>query len=228
MMSAGCRFVVRGVTVASALAFASAVSAATLGSSDFDASAEGWQAINGATGIEWVSTGGSDGGYVRASDQASGALWFFAAPTTFIGNQSAAYGGELSFAVRSESPSAPLANTYAQVQLLGSNGVLLAWHGAPDPGSSWTNYAVTLDSASGWTLGSVGGPAATEADLRAVLGNLQAMRIRGDYGQAVDTTGLDSVSLVSAVPEPVSSLLMLVGLAGVAGRARRQTRTCRS
>jgi hypothetical protein len=215
--------VLRAAAAAVMLALGGAASSATMASSSFDTGSEGWLAVNGSTPIAWVPSGGTDGAYVRASDSRTGALWFFSAPSAYLGDQSAAFGAELSFSLRSEQPSAPLNTPYAQVQLLGTNGILLAWHGGSDPGPDWTSYTVSLDTASGWTVGSLGGAPATEADLRSVLGSLQVLRIRGDYGQAVDSTGLDSVSLASAVPEAPVSVMLLLGLAGIGATRRWRT-----
>lgn len=212
----------RSVTIAASLALASGAWADTLASNGFDVGVDGWLALNGSSGLEWVSSGGVAGGYIRATDQASGSLWFFSAPSVYLGDQSAAYGADFSFSLRSERESEPLATPYAQVQLLGNNGVLLTWSSGVNPGAAWTPYSVSFDSSAGWTTGSLNGVVASEADIRGVLGSLKALRIRGDYGQAVDTTGLDNVSLVSAVPEPSAAAMMLLGVAGLVALRRRR------
>lgn len=216
------RIILAGIST-TALSFGTAASAMTLASSGFDVGTEGWAAVNGSTQIQSVAAGGAAGGYVRASDSATGALWFFNAPASFLGDQSAAYAADLSFSLRSELVSAPLSGSYAQVQLLGNNGLLLAWSSGQNPGADWTPYSVSFDVTAGWTKGSLSGAAASEAEIRSVLGSLKALRIRGDYGQAVDTTGLDSVSITAAVPEPSAALLMLLGVGGLAAvQARRR------
>lgn len=211
----------RGVVAAGSMALATAASATTLASSSFDLGTDGWLAVNGSTAITWIDIGGASGGYVKASDVATGGLWFFAAPAAYTGDQHAAYGAQLSYFLRSESASAPLGTPYAQVQLLGDNGVLLTWSSRVDPSSTWTPYTVTFHTAAGWTTGSLSGPLASEAEIRSVLSNVKALRIRGDYAQAVDTTGLDSVTLVSTVPEPSTAVLMVLGVACVAAARRR-------
>lgn len=197
-----------------ALGMAAPATALTLAGSGFDDGSDGWFAINGARQFAWVASGGDGGGgYVRASDRDGQTLWFFAAPSSYLGDQLAAYGGSLSFALKSDSSAPPLVTAYADVHLLGANGLRLAYGSGITPGADWTHYSVALVADGHWRVGALDGPAATAADFAAVLGDLQALRIRGDYRQAVETTGLDAVVLSAApVPEPASALLWLSGL----------------
>jgi hypothetical protein len=193
-------------------------------STTFSDGADGWKAENGATGFNWISTGGVSGGFVQASDTGGNGLWFFDAPAAYLGNESAAYGGTLSYSIQS-SPTAPaLVGSYADVQLLGANGVLLAYGGDSLPGTTWTPYSISLVANGSWKIGSTTGQAATEAQMVAVLSDLKDLRIRGDYRQSIETTGLDSVVLTSPVPEPAAWALMLGGLGAVGGLARRRAR----
>jgi len=50
-----------------------------------------------------------------------------------------------------------------------------------------TDYAFALNFTGGWTVGSIGGPAATDADIQKVLGGLTEFRV-GASGTAVPTT----------------------------------------
>jgi hypothetical protein len=193
--------------------------------SGFGSDAQGWTVENGALSFSWVAHGGDPGGYLSAADDpaAGSALWFFSAPLNFLGDRSQAYGGSLAFSLDSSSSSAPSTTPRALVQLLGENGVLLAYGGGLLPGTDWTRYQIDLVVGAGWHVGSVGGPSATEADLRGVLGSLVALRINGDFYKGVETTGLDSVVLAAApVPEPASVLLWLAGGMALAGLARRR------
>lgn len=203
-------------------AVASASFADTLVASSFAAGTQGWKAENGAVNFQWVAAGGAPGGFIQADDPGGNGLWFFAAPSAYLGDMLAAYGGTLSYSLTNNSTAPPIVGSFADVQLLGSNGVLLAFGGGPLPGA-WTDYSVDLIADGSWHLGSVGGAVATAADFAGVLADLKSLRIRGDYRQRVETTGLDSVLLVSApVPEPTTAALMLAGLAVAAQFARRK------
>jgi hypothetical protein len=200
----------------------SATFASTLASSSFDDGAEGWKTENGSTGFAWMPTGGDTGGFISASDVGGAGLWFFEAPTAFLTAAAGAYGGTLTYELESSPTSPPIAGSYANVQLLGANGLLLAYGGIANPAATWTPYTVSL-SAGNWMVGSVGGPVATQAQLVSVLSDLKDLRIRGDYKQAIETTGLDTVVLSAApVPEPETYALMLAGLGALAGLSLRR------
>ncbi len=190
-------------------------------SSDFETSAGGWVVANGARSFEWVASGGDPGGFVRARDLRGETLWYFMAPSDYLGDMLSAYGGTLSYRLKSNPTSPPIESAYADVQLLGANGVLLAFGGGIVPQAGWTAYAVPFVADGSWRIGSVSGAAASEADLLSVLSGLSELRIRGDYRQAVETTSLDSV-VIAAVPEPGTVLTILAGLAFMAGIARRR------
>jgi len=204
---------------------ASNACAVPLAASGFDAGAQGWFAVNGAHSFDWQGSGGAPGGHVQAKDFDGQTLWFFAAPADYLGDKLTAYGGSLSFALKSDSSSLALVTPYADIHLLGQNGVRLVYAGSLLPGSDWTRYNIALVADGAWHVDSISGAAATAADFEGVLSDLRQLRIRGDYRQAVETTGLDAVVLSSAaaVPEPVTAWLWLAGLAVVAGTARRRT-----
>jgi Laminin B (Domain IV) len=209
--------------VALVLGCMSAVAGAqVLAVSGFKEGDENWSVQNGAGNFLWLATGGDPGGYIRALEVPEPAsLWFFSAPAAFLGDKAAAYGGTLSFSMRSNWSPPEITAPHASVQLLGANGVLLALQGDVPPALDWTRYAVPLVADGNWKLDSVNGSAATAADMHAVLSDLLALRINGDFGQGIEVSGLDSVVL-SAVPEPAAMGLFLAGLTVVVGHARRR------
>jgi len=200
----------RFVAAALLAAAASSASALTIAESTFDDDAEGWTAFNGFDAFTWA------GGHIQATDASADSLWSFAAPAAYRGDITAAYGGTLSYSLITSTVTGPLVPQYFDVQILGVNGVLLSYH-SPEPHivpvASWRSFTVPLVSNADWTVGSVSGPVATPEQMLAVLSNVSALRIRGDYRQSTETTALDNVVLASAVPEPGAGAMALAGLA---------------
>ena len=196
---------------------------ATLAASSFDVDSEGWIAQNGATSFQWMATGGESGGFVRATDASGGLVWSFSAPVAYLGDQGAAYGGSLSFFLRALPQANPFELNYPDVKLVGAT-MTLAIDAGPSPGSGWTAYNVPLVANGQWRIDSLDGPAASAADLQAVLGSLSAVRIRGEFSNSVDVGGLDSVMLSSAapVPEPATGAMLIAGLLGLSLLTRRR------
>jgi hypothetical protein len=83
--------------------------------------------------------------------------------------------------------------------LIGS-GMQLVMGTAVVPETTWTQYRVFLHEATGWKVGSLMGPVATESQLRQVLSSLEVLRIRAEYRNGPDTDGLDNVRLVYPPP----------------------------
>lgn len=172
---------------------------------DFDAGTERWEIVDLASGgvdygtprarreATWFDTGGADGGgYISHLDNTSDAF-FFSAPCGFLGDKSAFSGGRLSFELRSDVADF-LVDAF--VVLEGNGGVtVVAPVQAPQP--NWTAIDVALDVSVEWRLDDGTGPLVTQPELDAVLANLEALRIPGEWGLAVtETVGLDRVELV--------------------------------
>ena len=211
----------------SALALAASPSfAVVLATSTFSDGPDDWTAKNGSTDLAWVGSGGATdgGGFVQASDQSGDVLWFFSAPTKFIVQAGKAYGGLLSFQLRVVSPSPPNAGNYASVQLLAADGSSLSYFGNFQPTASWSNYLVPLMPGPKWSFSAPTLQAAsppTAEQMQAVLSDLNAIRILGDYRQKGELTGLDSVVLVASnVPEPAPLALWAAGALALGIRAR--------
>jgi hypothetical protein len=79
---------------------------------------------------------------------------------------------------------------------------------------------ITLNTTGGWRLGTAtNGAAATEADIRAVLGSLTYVGISGEIRNGGDRTYLDNVR-AEAVPEP-GIMIALAGGAALLARRRK-------
>ena len=195
-----------------------------LASTDFDSSTEGWNGINGVLNFHWVATGGQSGGFVQGRDFGAGEVWLFDAPTAYLGDQSAAYGGTLSFYLRQSTTANQFTTPLPDVKITG-NGMSLVIDAGDNPGLDWTSYTVTLKPGA-WHIGDLNGAFATKADFETVLADVSALRIRAEYSNARgDVDGIDSVKLLAVpVPEPRTYALMLAGLGAVGFMARRGKR----
>jgi len=166
----------------------------------FESGSEGWVVINGATIHD--PTGGVGGGGALSGNDGNSDIFRFVAPADWLGDQSGYYGAELSFVMRQQISTSQLGDTYADIHLRGAGLDLVADLG-PNPGTDWTGYAINLSLGFGWKVGSLTGRVATEAEIRAVLADLTALEIRGEFvnGSTGDVSWLDNVTL--ADPGPV-------------------------
>ncbi len=179
-----------------------------IATSTFDVDRDGWTVFGDSPAIpNWVAAGGNPGGYIEAIDDISGGVWYWQAPVQYLGDVSTAFGGILSYDLRQSDISSPFGND----DVILSNGSTSIVLDHSHPGTQWTSYIVQLDSTSDWRLGTESGPVATDEDILAVLGDLQSLRIRGEYRVGSDFGGLDNVILI---PEPTTLTLLLV-LSGV-------------
>lgn len=165
--------------------------------STFETGDEGWRVgdLTGAPPLiapTHFDTGGNPGGFIQAQDVF---FWTsFVAPGSFLGDRSAAYGGQLRFDQRE------LANSGGPTLWVGleGGGLRLGYTGVI-PGALWTTMIVPLRPG-GWVDGATLLPATGE-QLLAALSSLTALRINADYLEGADQVGLDNVALLSA-PEP--------------------------
>lgn len=187
--------------------------------SDFEADAEGWQAVDllgvgsygpgselGTYPVTWHAAGGNPGGYIDAPDPSTN-TFFFQAPAKFLGDQSGAIGGALDFCVQTTH------NNYSDdrvVVLIGNGGQTIVTQIAqPDVVDTWLSYSVPL-LAVGFRYDSLFGSLVSDSDFASILGNLENLRIPAEFGTpVVETTGLDSVNLT---PEPAALALLTLGL----------------
>jgi len=183
-----------------ALALATGVAGLAAGQTDttinswFTDDADGWALAGDAGAPEYVETGGNPGGHICADDDVSGNTWYFDAPAKFLGDRSAAYGGDLQFDLKQSSTSSQFDN-HDVVLRDGSRAVVYDFGNATaHPRTNWTHYSVPLDAtADGWTWES-GEPVGATA-FENVLANLTALQIRGEYVSGSDRGCLDNVQL---------------------------------
>lgn len=204
------------------LAWLPAAHADPVASSTFDTGDDGWEVVS-TIGYEgpanWSATGGHPGGLIWAQDPDTGAFGF-AAPATFLGNISAAYGHDLTFDIAAyQMPDQPT----SWVGMRGTNGLeLICFYDTPTSVyPNWHGRAVTMTEDAGWIRVSDGLPP-TSAEFASVLASLDGLVILAEFvdGLQTDVSGLDNVILL---PEPATSGLVLAAAgAALLGRARRQ------
>jgi hypothetical protein len=190
--------------------------------SNFNSSDEGWTIVSfgdlstndysivGTYTPNYIASGGNPGGYIQTTDP-DGGDFTFSAPTSFLGNQSAATG--LSYDLLY----LDTVNYQTTDVMLVGNGERLLYHTIPPfvPGTSWLTNSLSFSPSASWTVGTTTGAAATTGDFQNVLSDLTGIYIRGEYAFGPDNTGLDNVVLIggsSAVPEPGSLTLMTIAL----------------
>jgi predicted ribosomally synthesized peptide with SipW-like signal peptide len=160
----------------------------------------GWQLIGDATtgDAQVVSTGGNPGAFLQGVDTATGGIWYFDAPASFLGDQSAFAGGSLAYDLQ-QSPDGTLVRD--DVVLEGAGTTLVYRYDSvvefPAVTPAWSEYEIPLAPTAGWTVGSSTGPAATPTEIASVLGDLTALRIRGEFVNGNDTGGLDNPRFVA-------------------------------
>ena len=180
--------------------------------STFDASVEGWTVrgftsaltcspLSGGTALtnlSWQSAGGVPGGFLRHPEAGNTGDSYFRAPSAFRGDLSTAYAGLLTIDRRFTSVDADGFEAKNDIQLLGGGFALFA--DVPVPSRElWGRFSVPLLPGH-WNVGSCDGPPATEAQLRAVLGNVTDLFIRAEYVAGNETHDLDNVTITAGAP----------------------------
>jgi|GEM_PF-2755189 len=169
-----------------------------------DGQDSGWQLFGDATTSEAqvVSTGGNPGAYLEGVDTATGGIWYFDAPESFLGDQSAFAGGSLAYDL-TQSPAGSLVRD--DIVLVGGGTTLTYRYDSsadfPALTPAWSEYEIPLDTSAGWRIGTSGSygsrTPATSTQIAAVLGDLTALRIRGEFVNGNDTGGLDNSQFVA-------------------------------
>lgn len=220
---------------AAGLVFTLSLSAQAAVTSTFDTDAEGWSGLTARPGESsapihnvgpfgsYSATGGNPGGYFRLPDPDDQDT-FFSAPAQFLGNQSSAVGGTLSYDLYTDAS----INYAGPNVVLQGGGVTLVYVLTTQPAvqNSWVTVNVALAPSASWHLGSAGGGAASTADFQTALGNLNRLWISAETHSPVEeTSGLDNVRLAAAVPEPATAAMLLLGVAAIAGMHSRRRST---
>jgi hypothetical protein len=197
--------------------------AAIIAQSDFNVTDEGWRvgtlfSATATTVPFYLKDIPTNNGWIETAGLTPSLA--FAAPTAFLGDKSAAYGGSLQFDLRigpflTQAGDRPLV-------VISDGTTELQFRAITPPLFVFVGFDIPSLASAGWEIsngtGAAGSPA-TEAQLLTVLGGLTRFRIEADWNSnptaGDDVTDLDNVRLIagpSAVaPEPASLTLILVG-----------------
>lgn len=206
-------------------AFVLALSPVALGgySWTFDTDAEGWGTLNDARDFTWDGSLGNPAGAIRARDIGDGRIWYFAAPGDFAGNRAGFYGGVINWDILGIQGNQTSIPGRADVMLVGA-GLEIGIDASVLPlNSGWTSWSADIDEQAGWRIinslanGTLSATAATEAQIRAVLADLDGFYIRGEYTNGADQSAIDNVWFV-----PSPGAFALLGMGGLIGAGRRR------
>lgn len=173
---------------------------------DFDVDTQGWNIADLKTGgpylnpintysLQWISSGGDPGGFVRGLDPSSNSF-FFNAPGESLGNLAAYAGGAIAFSLRCSHRSW---GSDACVVLIGGGSAIVSPI-SPLPYTTWGRYKIPLVR-SAWRSNNLNGAVVSQATFDAVLQNVSALRICAEFGaQVEETTELDTVWVRQAAP----------------------------
>jgi len=191
-----------------AVSLVAGASASATVMSTFDIDGEAWTTFADAENLTYSAAGGNPGGAVRAEDVGNGQIWYWQAPAKFLGDQSGAWGGSLSFDLIQGSLSRQLNED--DVILIGG-GLTIVFDTASNPELTWTDYSIDFTDTAGWTLNTTGGSVASAAQIQTVLGSLDTLRIRGEYVNGTPTT-THCLIMSSSPPSPPRWLCLAWGL----------------
>ena len=158
---------------------------------------DGWRITADGQDAVWVPTGGKTNGYLRASDRPTGDVWFFKTPVAFSGDYTSFSGGSLNYSLFQTSLSSQFDDIDAKLIATDGRELVIDLPADTQPGLDWTDYSIALDTSGGW-FDPATGLAATNAEITAVLADLDSIEIRGEYRTGSDTAGLDDFALLGA------------------------------
>ncbi len=180
--------------------------------------------------------GGNSGGYISKADP-DGNWQYFSAPAAFLGDETSAITGTLSFdELILNTFGFPALNPQGPI-VAATNGTLtLVYSGGgttpPISGIAWNSLSVPLVAAS-WKVFTPTGAVATAAQFTSVFSSLAGLYILSDYwtgsGATGEIVGLDNVSLLSATqtsvtPEPGTAGVCLIAFGALVAFVRRAPR----
>ena len=164
--------------------------------SNFKDNPEGWKIVgDGALGKSANPT--LDQGAIQAFDHATGGVWFWKAPKSFLGDKRKVYGLDLVFKLKVDRIDSPFD---ANDIVIKGAGITVIANTVSNPGTDWTSYRIGLHESAGWRVKETC-KCATREELLAVLAEMEMLLIRGEFRTGNDTGWLDDV-VFGASPGP--------------------------
>lgn len=136
---------------------------------------------------EWPSHEGNPGGTIAFTDPSSNE-WCFAAPTSYLGDQRAAFGSVFRYDIRLNTQ-----GKSGDALILVGSGLTLHATTAAVPGPTWQTIFIPMMGSSFLVNGPYG-PPASDTDLRVVLENVEAVYISPDWATGSERGWLDNVA----------------------------------
>ncbi len=180
----------------------------TIEQDQFKEDANGWTIIGDAQGgyvaASYSPDGGVQDGYIYAVDDVVGGVWYFNAPSSYLGDKSDFYNATLSYSLFQNSK---MEDQFLFEDIIFQSDSLTLFYMYDSqtdfPKDEWTNYSIKInENTPGWYIGtyknSYNGPIqphnpATKAEMEQVLSNLTFFMIRGEFEVGEDSGGMDNV-----------------------------------
>ncbi|OQC35900.1 MAG: Laminin B (Domain IV) [Bacteroidetes bacterium ADurb.Bin041] len=164
--------------------------------SSFDIDDEGWKVVgdvkNALAIPDYHNTDGNPGGYLSATDETTGGVWYWSAPEKFLGSKKAAFNKKLQFDLKQSD----LNNQFEAADvILESKDLTLVFKFSSHPNTTWTSFSVILSPEAGWKKNTIDGQPASKEDLTKVLSSLTSLKIRGEFITGPDVGSIDNVCL---------------------------------
>ncbi len=182
----------------------------------FSADDGGWTVAGDPSGPPAVQTdGGNPGGWLSVTDAVLSDTMSWQAPSRYLGDLGAAYGGWLVFDRRADA-AGDIAST-RDVVLTASDGTEVVADLPSAPTDAWGRARLAL--LPGVWMDGTSGAAVSEITLRQVLATLTGIGIQAEYVTGGEVDGLDSVGLYAPavpIPPPAPDLVLTDVRASVA------------
>ncbi len=165
-----------------------------LAASDFKTDKDGWAQVGDGT-LSHSPTGGNPDGCLKAEDRELSKIFYYVAPTKFLGDKRPA--SRLEYDIKFEAGDLPRINDWEVKLYSWGTGLVYRPGPPPPPRNQWFHRTVPLRHVTGWTNITKNRPA-TIQDLKLVLTKLERLAIRGEFVTGPEIGYLDNVVLYSS------------------------------